>query len=74
MNLKGVGNVVGTSSSAEFNFFVDPESVQVVFDSFEGCPIYDLPWEIMLKTTSSYVKFLQMSNSPLRIEFYIAFL
>lgn len=51
---------MGVSSSAEFNFFVDPEAAQVVLDSFEGTPIYDLPWEIMLETKSTHVSIWEL--------------
>ncbi|XP_031628323.1 uncharacterized protein LOC116344081 [Contarinia nasturtii] len=44
-NIKGIGN---TTSSAEFNFYVDPEAVHIVFATLK-CPMTVLPWECCLE-------------------------
>lgn len=41
----GVGN---TSSSAEYNFYTDPEAAHIVLESAK-CPIVIVPWEACLK-------------------------
>uniref|UniRef100_A0A1B0GJU9 Inosine/uridine-preferring nucleoside hydrolase domain-containing protein n=1 Tax=Lutzomyia longipalpis TaxID=7200 RepID=A0A1B0GJU9_LUTLO len=41
----GVGNI---TSSAEFNFFNDPESVHIVLETLK-CPMFLLPWETCLE-------------------------
>lgn len=40
----GVGNV---SSSAEYNFYADPEAAHIVLESVK-CPITIVPWEACL--------------------------
>ncbi|CAH1961726.1 unnamed protein product [Acanthoscelides obtectus] len=40
-NIRGVGNI---TSSAEFNFYMDPEAVHIVLECLK-CEIYILPWE-----------------------------
>lgn len=48
------------SSAAEFNFYVDPESVRVVFDRFSDVIV--LPWEVSLDQTMPYDRFFAMGN------------
>lgn len=47
-NVEGVGNV---STTAEFNFFADPEAAYTVLDCVE-CPTFIISWEMCWK----YVK------------------
>lgn len=50
----GVGNI---SPNAEFNFYQDPESNVILFDSVtKEAPIILTPWETVLKTTISKVR------------------
>lgn len=65
-NAEGVGNVTVCS---EFNFHVDPEAAQVVLENFTGCPIYLLPWETCLRSSSTYVStdYNYNSTSPFEI-------
>lgn len=54
-NTTAVGNVRNTT--AEFNFFQDPEAAQIVFQEVE-CPATLLPWEPCINipiTVVSYV-------------------
>lgn len=43
-NINGIGN---TTSSAEMNFYKDPEAAHIVLSTAE-CPITLLPWETCL--------------------------
>jgi len=46
-----MGNI---TSSAEFNFYTDPEAAHIVLTS-ACCPIYLLPWETCLRIDISLV-------------------
>jgi purine nucleosidase len=48
------------SSAAEFNFYVDPESVRVVFDRFNDVIV--LPWEVSIDQTMPYDRFFAMGE------------
>lgn len=49
--LSAHGNV---TPQAEFNFYMDPESVHIVFNS-NTKPLWLLPWETCLKSRISHV-------------------
>jgi len=49
--ISGMGNI---TSSAEFNFYADPEAAHIVLTS-ACCPIYLLPWETCLRIDISLV-------------------
>ncbi|XP_011157223.1 inosine-uridine preferring nucleoside hydrolase [Solenopsis invicta] len=46
-NSTAQGNI---TSQAEFNFYADPESVHIVFNSNSSKPLWLLPWESCLET------------------------
>jgi len=47
----GVGNV---TSSAEYNFYQDPEAAKVVLNEL-GCRIMMIPWELCVEYSVSWV-------------------
>ncbi|CAH0558071.1 unnamed protein product [Brassicogethes aeneus] len=53
MGGNGISGKGNTTPTAEYNFFVDPESVHIVLQSL-ACPITILPWETLLESTVSY--------------------
>lgn len=59
-NSKGKGNITGTS---EFNFYVDPESANVVLTQLR-CPITLITWELCLEYAMSWDWYSELSETP----------